>query len=657
MKRASFIAFVVFWFGLMFGPWTVEFAAPQQTITGRVVDTVTGAPIANADVRIQASLTEQATTAADGTFTLRTSRANGEPVTIAAGSLDPESAHAAFYNSKVSVLVGDSGIELTLTAAALSDDTSYEFTSPLDCRLCHGTLFDYWQDSAHRNAARNTWVRDMYDGQGTPGTGGNGFVYKDLHPGFKGDCAECHAPMDSAKNPGDNTDLGTISPFAREFGVSCDVCHKTYDVTNVKLPGVQGMVMARSSRETVFGPLPDSAPNFPGVMRASYSKIHTTGLLCASCHEDNNDHDFDLDYLDEGSVVSEETWSEWLASPFAVPGPGMKTCMDCHMAPKGDRAMCEQYQPVARNPSQVYSHDFEGTTDEFVQNAATLHAVARREGSTLRVSVAVTNDRTGHDLPGGQAIRHALLLVTATSADGASLTFEAAGGDTIPDIGGTGDPAQGYYAGLPGKAFAKIFGNDGETGVFFTEATRIVSDNRIPAGATDWSDYAFSMPEAFDPVSISAKLIYRRAPRELVDIKGWTMTGHGRPNPDLIGPNFGVLMAADVREVPLPGADVNRDKIVNKEGLRLRVVSGATRQFTPGVLVAITDDTGAWVTFDSPAKVSSSGAKLTQKGRIGGLKLSQFWPSGVTRFLRVTNSDGTETVLRLQRSGSKYLPL
>lgn len=657
MKRVSFFAFAIVWLGLMFGPWAVEFAAPQQTISGRVIDSATRAPIPNADVRIQASLTEQTTSGADGTFTLRTTREAGAAVTVAAGALNGEATHANYYNAKLSVLVGDSGLELALAPAVLADDPTYEFTSPQDCRLCHGTLFEYWQDSAHRNAAKNTWVRDMYDGQGTPGTGGNGFVYKDVHPGFKGDCAECHAPMDSAKNPGDNTDFSEITPFAREFGVSCDVCHKTYGISNIKLPGVQGMMMARSSRESIFGPLPDSAPNFPGVMRASYSKIHTTGLLCAACHEDNNDHDFDLDYLDEGSVVSEETWSEWLASPYAVPGPGMETCMDCHMAPKGDRAMCEQYQPVTRDPSQVYSHDFEGTTDEFVQNAATLRAIGRRDGSTLRISVAVTNDRTGHDLPGGQAIRHAVLLVTAADAFGSGLDFVAEGSETVPSIGGVGDPEQGYYAGQPGKAFAKIFGNEEQTAVFFTEATRIVSDNRIPAGATDWSEYAFTLPAGFDPVSISARLIYRRAPRELVDLKGWITTGHGRPNPDLIGPAFGVVMASDARDVMAPGAEINRDKIVNNEGLRLRVITGATRLFAQGSAVSLTDSTGAWVPFDSPAKVAGSGMKLTQKGKIGGLKLSQFWPSGAVRFLQVANPDGSVTVLRLQRAGSKYVPV
>lgn len=114
-------------------------------------------------------------------------------------------------------------------------------------------------------------------------------------------------------------------------------------------------------------------------------------------------------------------------------------------------------------------------------------------------------------------------------------------------------------------------------------------------------------------------------------------------------------MASDARDVMAPGAEINRDKVVNNEGLRLRVITGATRLFAQGSTVSATDPTGAWVSFDSPAKVAGSGMKLTQKGKIGGLKLSQFWPSGAVRFLQVTNPDGSATVLRLQRAGSKYV--
>ncbi len=650
LKRATLIAFAAVWAAFLLYPTVTEWAAPQESITGRVLD-ASGAPVSGAEVRIQASLTEWTTTSADGRFTLRTTRAVGDPVFVAAGALDAAGTGPAHINARVSVLVGDRDVEVRLGALDLGDNPDYEFTNPQDCRLCHGALYDYWQDSPHRNAAKNTWVRDVYDGMGTAGTGANGFVYKLVHPNLKGDCAECHAPMDSAKNPGDNTDFAAVSEAAREFGVSCDVCHKTYDITNIKLPGVQGMRFARSSRETIFGPLPDAAPNFPGVMRASYSPIHESGKLCAACHEDNNDHDFDLDYLDEGSVASEETYSEWLASPYALPGDGYRSCMDCHMPPKGDLAMCEQYQPVTRDPSQVYSHDFEGTTNEYVQNAATLRLVARRESGRLRVTVAITNDRTGHDLPGGQALRHAILLVEATDGSGASLTFETDGSSVVPSYAGEGDPSQGYWAGLPGKGFAKIFANDDEENVFFTEALRIASDNRIPAGATDLSDYAFTLPDGFAPVRIEARLVYRRAFRALADAKGWVLTGHGQPNPDLIAPNYGVVMVSGALDVPQPGPAIDTSRIVLDEALKLRAADGS--EFAAGSVVEVTDATGAWLPFSTPARVSPNGAKLVQKGSVGGLKVRRFWQEGAEHFLRVTSPDGSATVLRLVRAGRR----
>lgn len=654
MKRTTLLLFAAVWAALLLSPTVSEWAAPQTTITGRVVDASTSAPIASAEVRIQASLTEWATTDADGRFTIRTSRDPGESVYVAVGALDPSGRHAAYVNLRLAVLVGDQNLELRLDPVPAGDLASYEFANPEDCRLCHGALYDYWQDSPHRNAAKNTWVRDVYDGQGTPGTGLGGFVYTEVHPNLKGDCAECHAPMDSAKNPGDNTDFRTVSAFAREYGVSCDVCHKTYDIGNIKLPGVQGMLFNRASRDIMFGPLPDAAPNFPGVMRASYSRIHEEGLLCAACHEDNNDHDFDLDYLDEGSVASEETYSEWLASPYAAPGPDQKTCMDCHMRPKGDTAMCEQYGAVTRDPSQVYSHDFEGTTPEFVQNAASLNLIARRDEGVLRVTVAVTNDRTGHDLPGGQSLRHAILLVTATDAGGAELEFVRSGSSVVPDYAGAGDPSRGYWAGLPGKGFAKIFGAGSETGVFFTEAQYIASDNRIPAGATDWSDYVFALPEAFTPVRVEARLVYRRAFRAMEDEKGWTLTGHGQPNPDLIGPDYGVVMASGTvaLEAEGPAVDASRVRLVGP-ALKVRIGAGDAPPFADGARVEITDATGAWHPFDTPARVTGAGSKLTQKGRLDGLKLGKFWKNGESRFLRVTNPDGGATVLALTRDGKK----
>jgi hypothetical protein len=662
-KRAAFFAFAAVWAAIACYPPVAQWAAGGGSIVGRVLEAGTGAPVGGAIVRLQASLTDEATTRKDGTFTLRTTRPAGEPAIVTAAALDPSGAHPAYYTGvSPPVSIGDEGIEIVLTPILAGDDRDYDFVSPNDCTLCHEPYVEAFAASAHRDAARNVWVRDMYDGSGTP-SGARGFTYKDAHPNLNGDCAECHAPMQSAKNPGDNTDFSRgVSDHAREWGVSCDVCHKTVGITNVDLPGVLGMTFRRGAatddpaarREAMFGPLADASAHFGGLMRAAYSPLHAQSLLCAACHEDNNDHDLDGDYLDEGSVPSEESYSEWLASAYAQPGPDFKTCQTCHMPPTGATVISEQYGTVARDPSQVHAHDFQGTTDVFVQNAATVRVIAAPAHDRLRVTVGVTNDRAGHDLPGGIFLRHAILLVTARDARGQSLTFFSDQSSVVPDYAGVGDPAEGNFAGLPGKGFAKIFTDGARDGVFFTEAQAIASDTRIPAGTTDWSAYVFALPPETGPVSVEAKLIYRRAFRVLTLEKNWTITGHGRPNPDLQSPEFGVVMGAATAATPAAILEVDSQKVRLDGGLRLQIARGTAPVFAPGVQVDVSDERGAWHGFSLPARLASGGQKLIQKGKIAGLKLGRYWLDGSERFVRVTNPDGSAAVLHLRRRGTRF---
>jgi hypothetical protein len=666
MKRGVFSAFVLVWLGLLVFPAVTEWAAGKETISGTVLDAASGLPVAGALVRIQADLEEPAVTKADGTFSIKTVRAKGSSVVVTAGALDAAGTHPAYYNAGRSALVGAADVELRIAPILAGDDRDYTFVTPNDCTLCHTAYVSDFMQSAHAGAARNTWVKDVYDGSGTPG-GAAGFTYKGAHPTLNGDCAECHAPMQSARNPGDNTEFTRdVAGDAREFGVSCDVCHKTVGIAGgLGLPGVQKMLFRRGAatddmrarREAQFGPLTDASTTFGGVMRPAFSALHQSSLMCAACHEDNNDHDFDGDYLDEGSVPSEESYSEWLASPYAQPGANFKTCQTCHMPPTGANVIAEQYGTVVRDPSQVHSHRFAGTSDEYVQNAGTVRVVARRDAGALRIAVAVTNDRTGHDLPGGISLRHAILLVKATDESGAALAFVASASSTVPAYAGVGDPAVGNFAGLPGKGFAKVFTDGTREGVFFTEAIGIASDTRIPAGATDWSDYVFELPDGLVPVQVEAKLLYRRAFRDLVLEKNWTQTGHGRPNPDVIGPEFGIVMGRAEVEVGPSEIAIDTSRVRFATGLVLKVSPGASVAFADGATVEITDRTGAWMGFSRPATVSGSGRKLVQNGSIGGVKLRQYWQSGDTRFVRVTNPDGAAATLRLVRRGDRFEPI
>jgi hypothetical protein len=183
---------------------------------------------------------------------------------------------------------------------------------------------------------------------------------------------------------------------------------------------------------------------------------------------------------------------------------------------------------LERDPSSLSSHKMLGITDEaFMRSAVTVSGAAHREGSSVVVTVRIINDRTGHHVPTDSPLRHLILLVRATGADGQALA--QTDGPTVPEWGGVGDPADGYLAGLAGTAYAKVLqefrSQLSPTGAYWNP-TRIVSDNRIPALGTDTTRYSFDARES-GAVTVDVTLLFRRAFVELAGQKGW-------PNGDLV---------------------------------------------------------------------------------------------------------------------------
>jgi hypothetical protein len=177
-----------------------------------------------------------------------------------------------------------------------------------------------------------------------------------------------------------------------------------------------------------------------------------------------------------------------------------------------------------RDPARIFSHRMPGALDEeLLQNAVTLTANANLQDRVLKVDVEIHNDKTGHHVPTDSPLRHLILWVEASDVDGkALLQLE---GPTIPQWCGTGDPNQGYYAGLAGTAYAKIL-EQLWTGIRPTAAywtmTRIVSDNRISAFGKDHTTYKFAVPIQ-GKITVDVQLLFRRAFIELMDQKGWDM--------------------------------------------------------------------------------------------------------------------------------------
>ena len=154
---------------------------------------------------------------------------------------------------------------------------------------------------------------------------------------------------------------------------------------------------------------------------------------------------------------------------------------------------------------------------------------------TLRVSVAITNATVGHHIPTDQPMRNLILLVKVTDAHGKELPYS--GKNTIPYWGGQGDPADGNYEGLPGKGFAKILYEKNPQYVSSSKSAlqkqispspqwrivNILSDNRIPALATDVSVYDFHVKSTDLPVTVKTELIYRRTFKNWAVMKKWDL--------------------------------------------------------------------------------------------------------------------------------------
>ncbi len=148
----------------------------------------------------------------------------------------------------------------------------------------------------------------------------------------------------------------------------------------------------------------------------------------------------------------------------------------------------------------------------------------------------VGNRGAGHAFPTGISIRNAILVIEV-ELDGQLLP--QIDGPTVPFYASAG-AGQGPddLAGRPGRGFARVLeGRINGQGpvvrpVLFIDAEGVYADTRIASGAEDLSHYRFLLPvlpDGLHQATVRARLLYRRAWRELAQVKGWTVTPAGGP--------------------------------------------------------------------------------------------------------------------------------
>lgn len=553
----------------------VPLAAPTARgaiVSGVVLRQADLAPVAGAKVTLQASLL-RTFSQGDGSFSIDVPAGPGRVIV---------GASKGYYNAGVTVTAPAGGVQILLTSVPADDNPAYAFVTPQACGTCHPNQLAEWSGSPMSQAGVNTWVHDIYNGMGTPG-GMGGFVYTrdsvyaPTNP--NSECAPCHQPESWIPTPFTRMqgpqDAGYPSA-ATAHGISCDVCHKVadVDVSKINFPGIfpGAVTFTRPAgvpiHQVQYGLLGDTTVNLTAQMRSAYQP-QLAAEVCGACHQDRSDPDENHTYT---GPISEPTYLEWIDTPYADPqSPLYASCVTCHLPPTGETQFCTiQNPPLVRDPSLIRSHDIRGTTAGYLDHAATLSMQTQRNGSTLQVDVTVLNDQTGHHVPTGVTTRNMILLVEAwrDGQDPNTDLLPFTGAQTVHPLGGVGNPAQGYYGGRPGKLYAKVNHDAlGHSPTFFTDATGIVFDTRLPALASDATSYTFTLPPQNGDVRVRARLLYRRAWRALVDAKQWTQDGHGQPLEDVAAPHYGHLMQSAEATIPYcaapGGGDVNGDGQVN----------------------------------------------------------------------------------------------
>lgn len=500
---------------------------------------------------------------------------------------------------------------IQLTPLSGRDNVYYSWASATgNCINCHagqisntyGELNE-WLKSGHAQVFDRHYFETMYRGTSLSGSSspitqwtliGDSLtrvppVANDSYrgPGYKldfpeqpGNCAYCHVP--AAVTPSQvSVDLSPLFPKpadVRGEGVTCDVCHKVWDVTLdengfpfVDRPGILSYKFLRPDNGGFatgpFANILTRDSNAAADHRLTCSPVFSKSEFCAACH-----------YGKSGNMVVYNSYGEWKQSSFGdnPNGADYKTCQDCHMShmqageknkSTSRREACAESDPEFQN----FDHNLmdvgidESSGKEIprmIKGAAKVNVKFDYEPdkkNSLSAIVKVKNTKAGHKFPTDSPLRHLILVVDAKDQLGTSLL--QVDGERIPNWGGVGKPFMDdlgvrNYGGLPGKIFANLLVEE-DTNISPTAAhwneTKFAwvngdtnSDTRLAPGQEDRSDYSFTIPNAGE-VRVTVTLVYRYAFFDLIAQKEWWN------RPDIV-----------VTSVECKGPPTEPDKIVCK---------------------------------------------------------------------------------------------
>jgi nitrate/TMAO reductase-like tetraheme cytochrome c subunit len=339
---------------------------------------------------------------------------------------------------------------LFLFALASSGDMEAPASAEF-CGRCHRAIADAWKTSAHAQAMESRLFQDALE-----------VAEERFGSRARKTCLKCHSPI--AVQVGD---LSLRRKVSWE-GVTCDYCHSVRDVS---LAGANPRAVVEFSA-IKSGPLKDAESMAHGT---AFSAVHTSALICAPCHEYQNQQGF--------SVLT--TYSEWTNSAYAPQG---KTCQSCHMYQTAGDVVDPR---IKRTRGMINLHQMPGSHSiQQLTKTITVQLSTNWQGSQLRVAVDVANRAAGHYVPTGSPLRQLILEVRAD-----------------PFVGQHYREQRVYRRSVADKQGTVL---DQEHLAFMT-AARVVSDSRLAPGEKRTESFLFRIPPGTQ-TQVTATLRYFYSP-------------------------------------------------------------------------------------------------------------------------------------------------
>jgi Cytochrome c554 and c-prime len=320
------------------------------------------------------------------------------------------------------------------------------------CGNCHRAIEQGWNESVHSQAMESRLFQDALQ-----------MANSDLGPQARRVCLGCHSPTVAA------TGDYSLSLKVSWEGITCDYCHS---IRSVKTGGRNPWAVVEYNN-IMEGPWKGVTSPVHGT---AYSPLHTSSLLCATCHQYRNALGF--------PVLT--TYSEWQKGPYPAKHEG---CQSCHMY----RVKGEVVDPrVKRTPDDgINLHQMPGSHSLTQLNKAIRGQLSvKHDGGQLQVEVDVTNQGAGHMVPTGSPLRKLILQVIVAPFGGKKIEQERVFTRVVADQHG------------------KILNRED---LVFMKAAKVVSDTRLKPGETRKESLTFPVPQGVRS-TVQANFIYYYSP-------------------------------------------------------------------------------------------------------------------------------------------------